>query len=272
MFSGSFAKGQGCSGNFGKNIFESGDFGSGTAQTLQNDPQIAPGYIYTTSLPPSDGYYTLTNLMRQNEIYGDWLPIGDFSDDANGYMMVVNASNEPGLFYEQTITGLCEDVLYEFSADIINLVRASSTDRIDPNVSFLLDGEVVYSTGDIPKAERWIKYGFTFSTTPGQTSLYLSLRNNAPGGLGNDLALDNITFRPCGSEALILPQSVANICADGEPIDIYATIIGSAFENTFIQWRQSFDEGVTWVHLVGETEEVFRFDNLSTGLYHYRYL
>ncbi len=173
MFSGSFAKGQGCSGNFGKNIFESGDFGSGTAQTLQNDPQIAPGYIYTTSLPPSDGYYTLTNLMRQNEIYGDWLPIGDFSDDANGYMMVVNASNEPGLFYEQTITGLCEDVLYEFSADIINLVRASSTDRIDPNVSFYWTGKSftlpeiflrqnVGLSMDLPSALRLAKHHCTF--------------------------------------------------------------------------------------------------------------
>lgn len=264
--------GQVCSGNFGNNIFDSGDFGSGSSQILMDDPQIAPGYIYTTNLPPSDGYYTIASRMQQNQIYGDWLPISDNSNDEDGYMMVVNASFQPGLFYEQTISNLCEDVLYEFSADIINLIRSSSTDRIDPNVSFLLNDEVIFSTGDIPKSERWIRYGFTFSTEQDQTELTLSLRNNAPGGLGNDLALDNITFRPCGSEALILPESIADICDDGEPITISATIVGSAFENTFIQWQQSFDEGVTWVDLEAEVEEDYVFENLQSGTYYYRYL
>ncbi len=266
------AFGQVCSGNFGDNIFESGDFGTGSSQIVMNDPQIAPGYLYTTSLPPDDGYYTIANYLSAGQIYGDWLPIGDNSPDPKGYMMVVNASNEPGLFYEQTITGLCDNVLYEFSADIINLIKSWSTDRIDPNVSFLLDDRVVYGTGNIPKNESWNTYGFTFTTAPGQTSIKLSLRNNAPGGIGNDLALDNITFRPCGSQALILPESVANICEDGVPFEIFATIVGSAFEEVFIQWQQSFDEGNTWVDLEGEKARSFRFDDLRSGNYYYRYL
>jgi hypothetical protein len=52
----------------------------------------------------------------------------------------------------------------------------------------------------------------------------LSLRNNAPGGIGNDLALDNITFRPCGPLAQILPEEIESICEDGMPIDLEATI------------------------------------------------
>ena len=44
----------GCSGSLGENIFTDGDFGSGAATILQTDPHIAPGYIYTTSTPPSD--------------------------------------------------------------------------------------------------------------------------------------------------------------------------------------------------------------------------
>ncbi|MEO0553187.1 MAG: gliding motility-associated C-terminal domain-containing protein [Bacteroidota bacterium] len=272
LFSGFVTCGQVCDGNFGANIFGSGDFGSGSDQILPNDPQIAPGYRYTTTLPPEDGYYLIVNQMNASEIFPDWLAIGDNSSDENGYMMVVNADFAPGLFYEQTITGLCENVLYEFSANVINLIQSWSTDRIDPNVSFLLDDKVVYTTGNIPKNEQWNTYGFTFTTGPGQTELKLSLRNNAPGGIGNDLALDNITFRPCGSEALILPATVANICEDGEPINITATIIGSVFENKFIQWQQSFDEGRTWIDLAGETDLDFTFDNLNSGFYYYRYL
>lgn len=247
MLSSLAAIAQVCQGNFGNNIFDSGDFGKGTSQILMTDPGLAPGYIYTTTLPPEDGFYTIANALNASQIFPDWLPIRDNSRSSNGYMMVVNASFEPGLFYEETITGLCDDVLYEFSADIINLIASFSTDRIDPNVSFLLNDEVVFSTGIIPKNERWNTYGFTFTTNPGQTTMKLSLRNNAPGGIGNDLALDNITFRPCGATALILPTTVANICKDGEPINISATVEGAAFEDIFVQWQESFDEGDSWV-------------------------
>lgn len=187
-------------------------------------------------------------------------------------MMVVNANFDPGLFYLQNITGLCDDVLYEFSADIFNLNAAWATDRIKGNVSFLINGVEVYNTGDIPRNEKWNTYGFTFSTLPNQTSVVLSLRNNAPGGIGNDLALDNITFRPCGSQALILPQNIANICEDGDPIELQATVVGSAFETTFIQWQQSFNEGQNWVDLPGETNTTYIFNNLNSGKYYYRFL
>ncbi len=40
-----------CSGNLGENIFEQGDFGSGTAPVLTTNPNIAPGYNYTTNVP-----------------------------------------------------------------------------------------------------------------------------------------------------------------------------------------------------------------------------
>ncbi len=264
--------GQVCDGNFGANIFNSGNFGSGTEQILASDPQLAPGYNYTTSLPPNDGQYSIVSSLKSDQLHSSWLTLSDNSSDPNGYMMVVNADYEPGLFYEQTVTGLCEDVLYEFSADIFNLNASWATDRIQANVSFLLNDQIVYSTGNIPRNEQWNTYGFTFSTGSEQSELKLSLRNNAPGGIGNDLALDNITFRPCGSEALILPASTANICEDGEPIDLTATIVGSAFENLFIQWQQSFNAGRTWVDIIGEMDRDFRFDNVESGFYYYRYL
>ena len=261
-----------CEGNFGSNIFVSGNFGFGSVQVLPFNPGIAPGYNYTNILPPNDGFYTITNRLNQEQIFFDWLPINDNSGTDTGYMMVVNASVAPGLFYEQTISGLCDNVLYEFSADIFNLIASFSTDRIDPNVSFLLNDQVVFTTGSVPKNQRWNTYGFTFTTAPGQETLKLSLRNNAPGGVGNDLALDNITFRPCGATARILPETVANICEDGEPIDIFATVEGARFDDIFVQWQQSFDEGLSWENLGDETDSSYVFTNLEAGDYYYRYL
>ena len=261
-----------CEGNLGENIFTEGDFGSGAANILVPDPQIAPGYNYINNPPPNDGNYTVTNNTTSWGWFAAdfWANIQDNSSDPNGYMMVVNASYEPGLFYEQLVEGLCENTLYVFTADVYNLI--TGFDLIKPNISFLLDGQVVYSSGDIPENEAWNTYGFTFTTGPDQTELTLSLQNNAPGGSGNDLAIDNISFRACGPEALILPDEIANICEDGSPIAIEATILGDQYENPSVQWQQSFDEGLTWEDIPAETELVYTHTDLSAGFYYYRYL
>lgn len=262
-----------CTGNLGDNIFTEGDFGSGTANLLSPNPNIAPGYSYTFSVPPEDGQYVITNNTGVwGGLYSSWLATGDNSSDPNGYMMVVNSSFDAGLFYEQEVEGLCGGTLYEFSADILNIIRTPITDHIEPNVSFLLDGVEQFSTGNIPQNEQWINFGFTFTTDPGQEMLTLSLRNNAPGGFGNDLAIDNISFRACGPEALILPEEVANICEDGSPIELVATVNGNQYANPAYQWQQSFDMGVTWENIVGEMGETYLHTQLAGGMYYYRFL
>lgn len=260
-----------CDGNLGENIFTEGDFGTGSSNVVQVDPQIAPGYNYTNIAPPPDGWYLITNNIALWPSCFGWVEIQDNSTDPNGYMMVVNASYTPGLFYEQQVDGLCENTLYVFSVDIFNLIHTGDN-LIRPNVSFLINDEIVYTTGEIPENQEWNTYGFTFSTEPGQTSVKLSLANNAPGGGGNDLALDNITFRPCGPEALILPTEIANICEDGDPIDLEATILGDQYDTTYVQWQQSFDEGNTWQNIPGETNTFYTHQELSGGYYYYRYL
>jgi hypothetical protein len=262
-----------CTGTLGDNIFPEGDFGSGSANLLSPDPGIAPGYNYTFNVPPIDGQYVVTNNTANWSLWPSWLAIGDNSADPNGYMMVVNASFAPGLFYEQTVSGLCENTLYEFSADIINLIKTGTFDHIDPDVSFLLDGVVLFSTGNIPKTETWTTYGFTFTTAPGQQSLTLSLQNNAPGGNGNDLAIDNISFRACGPETMVLPApAITHLCEDTPPIELEALIIGNQYVNPAFQWQQSFDQGVTWIDIPGATGDTYTPPSLVAGVYFFRFL
>ncbi|MCR9286301.1 MAG: gliding motility-associated C-terminal domain-containing protein [Bacteroidetes bacterium] len=262
-----------CTGTLGDNIFPEGDFGIGGANLLSPNPNIAPGYIYTFNVPPQDGEYVITNNTNSwSGLYPSWLGIGDNSNDPNGYMMVVNASNAPGLFYQQTVSGLCENTLYEFSADIINLIKTGTPDHIDPDVSFLLDGVDLFSTGNIAKTNNWTTYGFTFTTGVGQQSLTLSLRNNAPGGNGNDLAIDNISFRPCGPEILISPENLSTLCEDGSPIEWEAIIIGNQYVNPAFQWQQSLDQGMTWMDISGANGATYTSPQLAAGMYYYRFL
>ncbi|MFK8054556.1 MAG: T9SS type B sorting domain-containing protein [Saprospiraceae bacterium] len=265
---------QRCDGNLGENLFVDGDFGSGPDNILLQNPGIAPGYNYVLQGPPNDGSYTLTNNTGAwPNIYGSWIRTRDNSTDPEGYMMVVNASYQPSIFYTQQVDGLCDNSVYAFSADILNLITSSGFDSyIDPNVTFLIDGQAVFRTGDVPKNRSWNTYRFEFATVPGQTSVVLSLRNNAPGGFGNDLAIDNISFRACGPSAQILPNEVSFACEDGDPIVLEATIEGDQYDSPAIQWQQSFDEGLTWVDIAGATALSLTHTDTRSGFYYYRYL
>ena len=261
-----------CDGNKGENIFEAGDFGSGPDVVVPTNPGIAPGFVYQNNPPPNDGFYTITSDMRQwSNIFPSWDAFPDNSNDPMGYMMVVNAAFQPGLFYEQRVEGLCENTLYQFSADLRNVILPG-TNFILPNVSFLLDDNDEFTTGPIPEAGRWETYGFTFTTAPGQTEVTLALRNNAPGGLGNDLAIDNISFQACGPLARIAGVEEIRVCEDGDPALLTADIQGEQYDTPAQQWQQSFDEGATWTDLPGETGETFLHTGRSSGFYFYRYL
>ena len=256
-----------CGGNLGTNIFLAGDFGSGNPAIYPEDPNLAPGFLYTTTTPPTDGTYILTNDMSKwASHWPTWLQIGDNSDDPNGYMMVVNASETPGIFYEQVITDLCENTLYEFSADAINLMR-KDMGGILPDISFYINDLFQYTTGHVQQDEKWHHYGFTFTTGSGQSTLKLTLRNNAPGGGGNDLALDNIGFRACGPEANINLPAGGKFCANELPL-LTAQIDA---DTGYVQWQMS-DDSLTWVDLTNANALTFQIQDLAPGKHYFRFL
>jgi len=260
-----------CDGNLGINNFDDGDFGTGQANVIQADPNIAPGYLYSnTGTSPMDGFYTLTNdISAWSFNYPTWLNIGDNSDDPEGYMMVINASFQPGIFYTQEVSGLCENTLYQFSADVINLIRIPVSDHIEPNLDFLIDDVVRFSSGDVPQDAQWHTYGFTFTTDPGQTTVKLSLRNNAPGGNGNDLAIDNISFQACGPDAFVTADKTIFLCEDdNQPTEIRAEISAS---NQALQWQFSLDS-IIWENIGNLQAEFITHNLFDVGRYYYRYL
>ena len=247
-----------CDGTLGENIFTDGDFGSGTVTNLPSDVNgYAPGYDYQSSPPPNDGFYTITSntTFWGSFANSSWVNTGDNSNDPNGYMMVVNASFSPGIFYENTVDNLCENTTYQFTTDVINLIKPG-LNMIKPKLEFLINDVVQYSTGTIVEDGQWNTYGFTFVSAPGTNTLKLTVRNSAPGGNGNDIALDNIEFRACGPE-ININTSIEFVC-DGESASLVAEIIGTQYDSPFYQWQSSMDNGVTWNNVAGaNNEELF---------------
>jgi len=259
-----------CNGSLGDNIFSDGDFGQGVENIVIDNPEIAPGYLYSSTPPPEDGFYTITNSTEVwDDLFVGWFNLTDNSDNPNGYMMIVNASFEPGIFYQNKITNLCENTMYLFSVDLINVNNANVNNAIYPNINILIDGLTFYETGDIPRDEQWHNYNFVYVTQTGQTDLLLSLVNNAPGGRGNDLGIDNISFQPCGPETNILPDEVLNICSSDQ-FTLEAENFNSPNNLDYIQWQSSLD-GVSWTNIGIPSSEISidLIANFQDGFFRY---
>jgi CHU_C Type IX secretion signal domain len=238
-----------CSGNLGENIFPDGDFGSGTAPLLAVNPGFAPGYAFAGLVaPPNDGYFVITNNTTPWSSFATdrWINIKDNSGTANGYMMVVNASFSPGVFYEKQVS-VCANTLYEMSVDVISMVEPSfGWEHIESDIAFAINNDVVCSTGKIPHDAKWRTFRFSFTTEPNQTSINLSFFNNAPGGVGNDLAIDNISFRACGP-TFSLVDSIA-FCA-GQPIELIANPLNSPYNTPQFLWQTRENPNAPWVDI-----------------------
>lgn len=215
-------------------------------------------------MAPEDGFH---NVSSNTNWFG-WHNILDHTpNDTNGRMVVINADFTPGEFYRTTVGGLCENTTYEFSSWMINLLPSfgCSGSGIPINVKFEIwdstDTNLLASgdTGNIngTSIPNWEQYGLVFKTIPGQTAVLLKMINNSVGGCGNDLALDDITFRSCGDAITIkdsFNMNIANICEDEIPYmaNLKASPDFSIFSSHFYQWQESTD-GINWIDISGET-------------------
>lgn len=268
-----------CSGSLGDPVINIA-FGSG------NNPGSAlpfgvTNYIYTPGDCPKDGYYTIANST--SGCFGNtWFNLlqDHTPNDVNGYMMLINASYDPGDFYVDTVKGLCGSTTYEFASWVLNLNTgiACNGHPILANVTFSIEsttGTVLqqYSTGDIPTspAPLWRQYGFYFSTPVNASSIVIRMRNNAPGGCGNDLALDDITFRPCGPLITVTNNGQttnANICDTNKSNILLNSTVSSGYANTHYQW-QTFNNG-NWQDIAGATNNNYVRLPTPAGNYQYR--
>jgi gliding motility-associated-like protein len=244
-------------------------FGAGT--TYGTGPALAgtvTNFKYTAEMCPQDGFYTITSSLG-GCFGGSWQVVPhDHTGDSNGYMMVVNSSYEPGICYVQKASGnlLCPNTTYEFSAWIMNVMRgmASTIDYIRPNITFSIetaDGIVlkVYNTGDIPQGDitNFVQYGTSFTTPSNGADIVVKMINNAPGGYGNDLILDDITFRPYGPTILagfgdVTSTADRDLC-EGESGTYILKASQAGYTDPYYQWQVNKNDGKGWLDINGET-------------------
>lgn len=273
-----------CTGALGDPIVNI-TFGAGPNPGPALNSAVVGGYQYVSFDCPGDGFYTIRNSSQA--CFGStWHNVTtDHTGDPNGYFMMVNASFSPGVFYQDTIRGLCSGTTYEFSAWVLNILRSGScgTSAVQPNLTFRIETPTgillqTYNTGTVAPSggPEWRQYGLSFTTPPSVGSVVLRISNNAPGGCGNDLMLDDITFRACGP--VITPGFVGisgttqNVCFGSAASTQLTVALSSGYTNPRFQWERSVDNG-PWTDIAGAvtpTQTISFPAGTPAGNYRYR--
>lgn len=201
-----------------------------------------------------------------------------------GYFMIVNAAYKSDVVFEYTATGACSETYYEVSAWFKNICYKCGADSlarsggagyvptapgdssgVRPNISMKIDGIDYYTTGELvyqglgstrsasDTLNKWVRRSFVFKTAPGQTSFKITFRNNAPGGGGNDWAIDDIGLRTCYPTMTYSPPNP--IVFMGSPLTIRDTVRSYFNSYNHYQWQRqpAIPAASPWSNIPGAT-------------------
>jgi hypothetical protein len=222
-----------------------------------------------------------TNTTKGNPACDTTKPVS--AANPCGYMLVINSAYKTDTAFQYTMSNLCPSTYYELSGWFRNVCYKCGCDSngkgatggagyiplatgdssgVQPNIAFDVNGVDYYTTGNIPyygvtpsgsdTTNKWVKKGFIYVTGPAETSFTLTIRNNAPGGGGNDWALDDISVSTCLPNMKYSPSNNPTLCY-GNTITISDTV--RSYYNTYkyFKWQRSTNGGTTWTDIAGAT-------------------
>ncbi len=251
------------------------DFGSGAGLNSTIPPSVAvpsasSTYTGTATAPLPVNRFTVTN----NPSLGDpanWITLADHTGGANGRMLVVNADAAANIMYRDTLPVGCAGQQYSVSfwaAFIGNAAYQTVCDglggfkypRILVRLRDLVTGlTVTQYTSDTIKLNSWQLHGMKWVMPTGYTNLILELLNAAPGGCGNDLAIDDIRYGICDPVPTVSLTNPGGTCLGSS-----VTFSANLSDATVIpgpkdyQWQWSPSPGTgPWTNIAGATTATY---------------
>lgn len=255
----------------GENLIDAADGGTfgtfppgtpaNTGAPTEPYPGVTPDFTYVLPDPenytPIGGEYTVQNIMNDalSEVIGAWWRIADHTaGNETGRMMVVNGSDPGAVFFRDTVT-VQPNTNYLFTAWILNLFKV--TGYPDPELGVrIMDpgGNVLYSAtlgALIPvntNAPEWKEIG-TVLNSRNNTSLTVEFLSEGPEVIGNDYAIDDISFNEILVREFIPVKTVSTSTAGiGEVIDYTVTLTNSCSNPlTSVFFRDVVPAGLAFV-------------------------
>jgi hypothetical protein len=272
------------------NVLYTQDFGTGTTiSTAIPVPVLSNGattpigttdYTGAVTAPIPSETYTLTDIADKAGS-GYMIPLHDHTGNTNGRMLVVNADAKNTVLYRGAFNKpLCANQQYSlvfWAAFTCNASYKTICDafgglkfakikmRIKDGATGLIISQV--STPDIT-SNSWQQYGFKFTPTTSFSNIVLELVNDAPGGCGNDVALDDIQFGGCDA----LPAVTVNAGCLSSSTTFYATLNdASAISGSKdYQWQVAPTQTGPWTN-IGANASSYTITNIlpsDTGKYY----
>ncbi|WP_191963522.1 LamG-like jellyroll fold domain-containing protein [Pseudotamlana haliotis] len=268
-----------------KTVFLYETFGTGTdrVEIDANFADASTTYQYAASGDVNDGSYTVYQNAQDIAHWADkyWYKGKDHTppDDTNGRMAIFNAEDQAGgVFYENQITGVTPGVEVTYSFAAINLDRVDDPSRskpeilmeiVDPNGFTVIES---HQTAPIVASdiEGWVINKLIFKPTISAFTVRLS--NLATGGLGNDLAIDDIRVEQlfCDSDG----DGVADVLDIDDDNDGIPTLVelglsdddndGTLYGNS--DWDDANNDGVHDSYPTGATLLDFDGDGVPNYL------
>ena len=247
-----------CNGGFATMAGFNEDFGVMAPGVSRRDYPVAGvvDYKYQATGDLADEWFAISNTTQ---LKGDWVNMPDHTGNTRGAMLVANSSVDPRKFYTKKVTGLCSGSVYNFSAWLLNIngkgvfesgcvsgyQYAGVTFQVvnAANPTQILAKFRTYAVSMmLPDASaKWQRYGGQFVIPSGVTDVIVYIINNKPGGCGNDIAIDDISFTYCSpiiNAALKgTGGNLSEVLCQNAPETMSSSVIPAGyFTNPVYQW------------------------------------
>ncbi|RFS20159.1 hypothetical protein DVR12_20810 [Chitinophaga silvatica] len=260
-----------------KEIFRE-DFGSGVGFGNPIPGLSSGAYYFSNNVPLVDGQYTIINDPQVTQGADTWKHMTDHSGKPDGRMMVINGSYFPGEFYRKKIDGLCDGMQYSFSVSAASVVGNANCGvgaiPIPSRIRFRIeDGNGVilgqmserYIPADRSPQGVWKDYGIIFRLPENVHSIQIVLLNDAPGGCGNDFAVDDIIFSSC-----VPVQSIQINNSDkpytaclGKDVTFKVDVAGLSIKQPIYSWQKFNATSNQWVDIPSTKKSSLILTNLK---------
>src|SRR5204862_6035427 len=106
----------------------------------------------------------------------------------------------------------------------------------------------------------WMLQSFTFPA-PADGTVIFKITSNANSGCGNEFALDDISFKPCGptinSVFVNYGPTTQTVCETNQSNILMSTSSNNSYINPAYQWQVSTNQGSNWTDIAGATSQTY---------------
>jgi len=147
------------------------------------------------------------------------------TNDGTGYMLLVDAHSSTTLYFDRVVEDLCAGTAFQFSVWIKNINNENNLPK--PKITLdIFDNDAYVSSGgtvtpiashttddtDVLQKNIWYELKMNFNMPANVSTIRLQIRNAVEEYRGNDLAMDDITFRPMGPPITLSSNYSGPVC------------------------------------------------------------